>query len=221
MTYYKDSYGINQRSAIPEKLKELASIVCDNDYDEVLLRHPRKRYCHQYEHVQCALDLRKTKRATEKRICHCWNYYNKNCHADKCANCGFEFKRTNAGKIKICDFEVPTDFSMENLGGIDWLLDDNGKTLATEVKPPESDETIVRMVAEILTYNIKKPYIPAICFFKATQKGVLTKQCQDYLKYKDNKDFQAIKNRTGLRILYITFDDATFCIHDAAKEPIE
>ena len=145
MKYYKDSYGINQRSAIPEKLKELVSIVCDNDYDEVLLPHPRKRYCHQYEHVQCALDLRKTKRATEKRICHCWNYYNKNCHADKCANCEFEFKKTNAGEIKICDFEVPTDFSMENLGGIDWLLDDNGKTLATEVKPPESDETIVRL----------------------------------------------------------------------------
>ena len=221
MIYYKDSYGINHRSAISEKLRELASIVSDKHYDEILLPHPRKSYCHEYEHVECALDLRNTKRATEKRICHCWNYYNKNCHTDKCAGCEFEFKRANAGAIKIRDFEVPTDFSMENLGGIDWLLDDKGQILATEVKPPGSDETIVRMIAEILTYNIKKPYIPAICFFKTTKKGVLTRQCKDYLKYKDNLDFLTIKNRTGLRILYITFDDVSFCIHDTEKEPIE
>ncbi len=43
MLLYKDSYGINHRSAIAEKLKELAQIVVEDNYDEVLLPHPRKK----------------------------------------------------------------------------------------------------------------------------------------------------------------------------------
>ena len=221
MEYYKDSDGINHRSAIVKNMKKLANIVCENNYDEILLPHPRKRYCHADEHIRCTLEPKNAKRVTEKRICRCWNYYNKNCHMIKCGVCEFEFKRTNVGDIKILDYEVPTVFSMENLGGIDWLLDDNGNTLATEVKPPESKETIVRMIAEILTYTIETSYTPAICFFKTTRKGYISKQCEDYMKFKDNDDFLAIKSKTGLRILYITFDDSTFTIHDAEKEPIE
>ena len=139
----------------------------------------------------------------------------------KCGVCEFEFKRTNVGDIQILDYEVPTEFAMEKLGGIDWILDDVGQALATEVKPPESTETIVRMIAEILTYTVGTSYTPAICFFKTTREGHLSKQCEDYLDYKDNVDFQFIKNKTGLRILYITFDDINFSIHDAEKEPIE
>ena len=220
MVYYKDSYGINHRSAIVDKLKELANIVCEDNYDEVLLPHPRKRYCHADEHVRCSLDQTNAEKITEKRICRCWNYYNKNCHMIKCGVCQFGFKRKNVGDIKILDYEVPTVFSMEKLGEIDWLLDDGGKTLATEVKPPESTETIVRMVAEILTYTIGTPYTPAICFFKTTMNGGTTKQCDDYLKFNNNDDFLAIKKKTGLRVLYITFDDNNFIIHNAEKEPI-
>ena len=221
MVYYKDSYGINHRSAIAEKLKELAGIVCEDNYDEILLPHPRKRYCHADEHIRCSLDPDNAKKVTEKRICRCWNYLNKKCHMIKCGVCEFEFKRTNVGDIQIDDYEVPTEFSMEKLGGIDWILDDGGTKLATEVKPPESTETIVRMIAEILTYTIGTSYIPAICFFRTTSEGYMSKQCEDYLNFKDNTDFLSIKNVTGLRVLYITFDDCTFTIHDAEKEPIE
>ena len=110
---------------------------------------------------------------------------------------------------------------MENLGRIDWLLDDNGNMLASEVKPPNSSETIVRMIAEILTYTIDTPYTPAICFFKTTNEGHFSKQCKDYLKFKNNEDFLKIKKKTNLRILYITYNENTFTIHDAEKEPIE
>ena len=221
MTYYKDSYGINHRSAIAEKMKELANIVCKNNYDKVLLPFPRKRYNHADEHTHCTLDSWNAERVTEKRICRCWNYYNKNCHITQCDTCQFGFKRKNTGVIQILDYEVPTIFAMENLGGIDWLLDDNDNTLATEVKPPESTETIVRMIAEILTYTIGTSYTPAICFFKTTRTGELSKQCEDYLKFKDNEDFLAIKERTGFLVLYITFDNNTFTIHNADTEPIE
>ena len=202
-------------------MKELANIVCEDNYDEILLPHPRKKYCHADKHIHCTLNSENAKRVTEKRICRCWNYYNKQCHTDKCDICEFGFKRTNAGDIQIVDYEVPTEFSMDNLGGIDWLLDDEGKKLATEVKPPESKETIVRMIAEILTYTIGTSYVPAICFFETTHKGDMSKQCEDYIKIKDNSDFISIKRKTGLRILYITFDDRTFLIHDAEKEPIK
>ena len=220
MVYYKDSDGINHRSALLKKLRELANIVCEDNYDEILLPHPREKYCHADKHLHCALNSENAERVTEKRICRCWNYYNKQCHKDKCDVCKFEFKRTNAGDIQIVDYEVPTEFSMDNLGGIDWLLNDDGEKLATEVKPPESKETIVRMIAEILTYTIGTSYVPAICFFKTTTEGRMSKQCEDYIKVKDNSDFISIKRKTGLRILYITFDDRTFLIHDAEKEPI-
>lgn len=221
MVYYKDSDGINHRSALLKKLKELANIVCEDNYDEILLPHPREKYCHADKHFHCALNSENAERVTEKRICRCWNYYNKQCHKDKCDTCKFEFKRANAGDIRIVDYEVPTEFSMDNLGGMDWLLNDDGEKLATEVKPPESKETIVRMIAEILTYTIGTSYVPAICFFKTTSAGYMSKQCEDYIKIKDNSDFISIKRKTGLRILYITFDDRTFLIHDAEKEPIE
>lgn len=221
MVYYKDSYGINHRTAIAEKMKEMANIVCGDNYDEVLLPQPRKRYCHEDEHIRCTLEPENAERVTEKRICRCWKYYNKNCHIIKCGICQFKFKRKNAGDIRIIDYEVPTVFAMEKLGGIDWLLDDGGKILATEVKPPESTETLVRMIAEILTYSIGTDYIPAICFFKTTKSGELSKQCRDYLDFKNNDDFVTIKNKTGLRVLYITFDENIFIIHDEGKDPLK
>ena len=39
------------------------------------------------------------------------------------------------------------------------------------------------------------------------------------MKY--NSDFISIKQKTGLRILYVTFDDRTFFIRDIDKEPIK
>ena len=220
MEYYKDKPDINHRSAITYTMKQLADIISHNNYDEILLPLPRKRYVHNYEHTRCSLTTDNKTRVTEKRICRCWNYYNKQCHMIKCGNCEFEFKKENLGDIKILDYEVPTVFAMENLGGIDWILDDDGDILATEVKPPESKETIVRMIAEILTYTIGSSYTPAICFFKNTQDGQISKQCEDYLKFKDINDFFEIKKKTGLRILYITFDDSSFTIHDTERTPI-
>ena len=221
MLLYKDSYGINHRSAIQDKLKELSLIVAENNYDEVLLPHPRKRYIHQDEHKVCTMpESNSQERITEKRICRCWNYFNK---ADNgyCEQCQFGFKRKNIGNIAIIDYEVPTVFSMEQLGGIDWLLKKENDIIATEVKPPNSSETIVRMIAEILTYTIGTSYIPSICFFKTDMQGNPSKQYIDYMAIKDTADFKSIQTNTGLKVFYITFDDATFEVHDVKEEPCQ
>ena len=221
MLLYKDSDGINHRSAIQDKLKELSLIVAENNYDEVLLPHPRKRYSHQDDHTQCTMpDAANQTQITEKRICRCWNYYNKGSNV-QCNDCKFGFKRKNVGDIAIVDYEVPTVFSMEQLGGIDWLLKKENDVIAAEVKPPNSSETIVRMIAEILTYTIGTNYIPAICFFKTNMYGNLSKQYVDYIKVKDSDAFRDIQASTGLEIFYVTFDDTTFEIHDVKEEPFQ
>jgi len=222
MWLYKDSYGINHRSAIRGKLHELAKIVEEDNYDEVLLPHPRRRYPHQDKHICCTMPHSASKkRVTEKRICRCWNYFNKEASSKDCMFCTFGFKKVNAGKYEIVDYEVPTVYSMEQLGGIDWLLKRDDDLFATEVKPPNSSETLIRMIAEILTYTIGTSYTPSICFFKTNMFGNPSKQYVDYIKYREDSNFQFIKQRTGLKVLYITFDENTFCIHDEEEEPLQ
>ena len=110
----------------------------------------------------------------------------------------------------------------ESVGGIDWIIYDGEYKLATEIKPPDSSETLVRMVSEILTYNIgKEDTRPAICFFKnASDNTKISKQCSDYLKYKESETFKSIVEKTHLKVLYVTFDNDTFEIHDTEKEPL-
>ena len=47
-----------------------------------------------------------------------------------------------------------------------------------------------------------------------------SKQCSDYLKYKESEDFKSIVEKTHLKVLYVTFDNDTFEIHDTEKEPL-
>ena len=209
---YKDNEDINRRSKQEEQLKFLAEMIRDGDYKEKILPEPRYPYEHKFEHIRCDFSAVSPKRVTEKRICRCWNYYNKPIVNEECNDCQFKFKKKNAGSIEIIDFEVPTEFNIANLGGIDWLLKDGDEIFATEVKPPESTETLVRMIAEILTYTIDSEYKPAICFFADS------KQHDDYNEYKNNADFQYIINQTGIRVLCITYDENRFEIHDVEKE---
>lgn len=223
MTYQKDFPNINHRSEQKDVLKSLAKIILTDHYEEQLLPLPRTPYEHADNHSGCTYsdDAGNADRITEKRICRCWNYCNKNIHKEKCLACSFGFKKSNKGDIAILDYEVPTKFNMEKLGGIDWLLSDGAGEIAAEVKPPDSPETLVRMIAEILTYTIGTDYTPAICFFKTQQDGTSpSAQMRDYMTYKDNADFLSIKHKTGLRVLYITFDDSSFMIHDTEKEPL-
>lgn len=209
---FKDNEDINRRSKQEEQLNKLADMIRNGDYQEQLLPKPRYPYDHKFDHSHCDFSSESSERVTEKRICRCWNFYNKANRDAKCDTCPFQFKKKNVGGIKIVDFEVPTKFNIAKLGGIDWLLKDGDDIFATEVKPPKSTETLVRMIAEILTYTIDFDYKPAICFFTDS------KQHCDYKKYKDNPDFQYIIKQTGIRVLCITCDEEKFEIHDVEKK---
>lgn len=88
------------------------------------------------------------------------NYYGKD--KELCCECVLEKKWNNTGKHKITDYEVPMEYVISKVGGIDLLIDNK---YAAEIKPEGSPETLVRMFAEILTYTIDSNYSPAICFF--------------------------------------------------------
>ena len=91
---------------------------------------------HKYDHTECkGCD---TETRTEKRICRCMYYFNQNEYPKRCDNksCKFYKKWKNVGDIEIVDYEVPTKYVIDQVGGIDLILKDkNGKLYGAEVKP--------------------------------------------------------------------------------------
>ena len=216
--HFKDNPTINHRSAQDENFEKLLIAINGNDLKAFLIKgEPDKNKPHIPDHSKCDFSKSNPERVTEKRICRCFYYYNSDKRTTECDTCPFKFKKENIGKIKITDYEVPSEFVIEGIGGIDWLLDDNGKLLATEVKPPESSETLVRMVAEALTYTLDTGYTTAVCFFLKNKNGNDTKQMADYRKYRNTPVFREIIAKTNLRILGIEIKEDTFRIIDLEK----
>lgn len=216
--HFKDNPTINHRSAQDENFEKLLNAINGNNLKDILIKsEPDKSKPHIPDHSKCDYSKTDSERITEKRICRCFYYYNSDKITNECATCPFAFKKKNIGDIKITNYEVPSEFVIEGIGGIDWLLDDNGKLLATEVKPPESSETLVRMISEALTYTIDTNYTPAICFFLKNKYGNDTKQMVDYRKYRNTPVIRKIIAKTNLRILGIEIIEDTFRIIDLEK----
>lgn len=180
-------------------------------------------------HKPCHTECNHTKvsnvsgRPTEKRICRCMYYYNEN--AESCKKCTFKKKMEleNSSRYQIRDYEVPMDYVIKNVGGIDLeILDkETGIVYAAEVKPPKSHESLVRMIAEILTYTIGKvsdTYRPAICFFDGSC------QANDFKKaeIQNNDDFQHLLRMVD--VFYITQEErgnvCRYAIHNNKEEPL-
>lgn len=212
--HFKDSDTINHRSAQEKNLKRLADILKSDNYKSELIKAETKEKEHKPDHSYCDYKQTDSERVTEKRICRCFYFYNNTSDELKCRNCKFVFKKRNIGDITIIDYEVPTKYVIDGVGGIDWVLQDKGEMLAAEVKPCSSNETLVRMLAEAATYTIDTDYIPAVCFFLKDEKGSDTKQYLDYLKYKENSDFKDILKFKNFRILGIETTANTFKIID-------
>lgn len=196
---YKDNEFINQRSRYLDNCKELANIIRkarkENNYSKYFLDESKiSKRKYNPNHEKCDMNAQKTSRLTEKRICRCMNYFNQN--NDKCANCPIKKKYKNiSNRFFIEDYEVPMEFITEKCGGIDLLIKDrkNNKVYAVEVKPKDSSETLVRMIAEIFTYttDCSQNYKRAIAFFKGSR------QEKDYFKeeYIQNDDFNYLLNQ--------------------------
>ena len=128
-------------------------------------------------------------RAYEKRICKCLYYYNnKEITQTNCQNCvesGDYFRLKIVGDYKIINYEVPPIKKGQGIGEIDILLTDGKFIYPTEVKPYSSNETLLRMLCEIITYCEEGVVLPsqikdyknlpiktAIAFFEGSNQDI-------------------------------------------------
>lgn len=162
---------------------------------------------------------------TEKRFCKCLfysNYKGKTGITTNCENCHYEdkewYKKTPLkGNFNVEGYEiVPTDKGA-GIGNIDLLLSDNNYLYITEVKPKESKETLLRMVAEIETYyrvikgnetfikaHQEKPIRKAIMFFKDSEQSKQFNN-QEYEHFAKNT--KQIISLLGISVLEISLNN--------------
>lgn len=205
-TLYKDKSGINRRNKkeYDLNLKDLAELVKNAEKNsdgkpllqEKLLNNAERNKKAHPVHEQCDFpkESYKPDYIDEKRICRCMKYYGQ----DKklCDKCELKQKWNNVGKFKITDYEVPMEYVISNVGGIDLLIDNQ---YAVEIKPEGSQETLVRMFAEILTYTIDSSYQPTICFFKHS------KQMQDFERYRAENNESLKLLMEYVSVFYISY----------------
>jgi len=124
-----------------------------NDYLDVILAgidEIQPHNCVEYTHKECKNVQREKKKRSEKRLCHCLALYD--AFKTQCRECplrtlpGFGKRIRNA---EVVDYEIPVADCKRN---IDLLLRYNDEYYCVEFKPRENEESILRMVAEILTY---------------------------------------------------------------------
>ncbi len=128
------------------------------------------------------------KRETEREICKCMFYHDRQSEGKCPSCCAIKQPWTNISKrYEVVDYEFPMPFKHGlRHRNVDLVLKDilDGKYYAVEVKPPRRDNkkpnknTISRMMAETLTYTAllefagdsglkdNKRLQPAIAFFK-------------------------------------------------------
>lgn len=79
---------------------------------------------------------------------------------EECQKCDFpyEYRHDVIGDYFIADYEVPAFYYGDGIGEIDMVISDGKTQYATEVKPFKGNkETLLRMIAEIMTYTIGYP----------------------------------------------------------------
>ncbi len=209
--HYKDKPGINNQTLEKQNIQEISK-KCDKalkssdlleDLKKELLKEGSKELKKSNpNHIKC--DGCPTGRRTEKRICRCMYYYNNSASTKDCGNCKLTGKKwKNVGNIRVDNYEMPLPYIIKGVGGIDIILNYNGEKYGAEVKPWNSSETISRMIAETLTYNLDRKYKPAIAVFeKNIDTGKETYQYATIKKYKDTDEWKPIKE-CGVEIFVI------------------
>lgn len=135
------------------------------------------------QHQLCdGIKFSENRNFTEKRLCKCMYYFNSP-YKKRCKRCSFtkRFKINNESEYKITDYEVPAYYYGSGIGEIDLIISKDGINYATEVKPYKGNrETILRMIAEIMTYTAgSDKYKKAIAFFEINRENG-NKSAQQY-----------------------------------------
>ena len=158
------------------------------------------------QHNGC--DGLKGDRYREKRLCKCMYYYNQQ-YEKKCDECDIEYRYKIVGDYEIIDYEVPAFYYGKGIGEIDLVLRSDDLIYATEVKPYKGNsETLLRMVAEIMTYTLgysDLKYKKAIAFFEESP------QEKEYLELRD--DMKALINEAEITVFrFKKVDEETYRI---------
>lgn len=185
MNHYKDQIALKKQSRhfadtmlkekgylerIAEKCKEAYKTGMIEEkvlYDFLVDPHATNGSEHKPDHSFCPGFPDSKRAGGEKQICHCMFYYNSDFPKD-CNNCKLSHWK-NVGVIQIVEFEYPAKYDIPGIGGIDLVLNYKNVIYGAEVKPPNSNETVSRMVSEILTYSVVDRLIefePAIAVFR-------------------------------------------------------
>lgn len=177
-----------------------------------------KPYSGSFDHKSCdgLKPEKKPSDGKEKRVCKCLYYYNKDPHnCDRNPECDYLQRerryRIQPGEYSIKDYEVPAYSKVTDVGKVDMILEAKDGTLyATEVKPPEDNpESILRMIAEIITYTL--------CDFQ--YKGEKTHRAIAFFAGSDQeKEFNQDKNNKDLKALLDEAKISVFCFQEIKGE---
>ena len=170
-------------------------------YDFLIDKNATKGKEQNPNHNKCASVKYSPRMGGEPQICRCMYYYNIGTYKE-CENECDLTPWKNVGNIPVKEYEYPSKYKMEDIGGIDLVLEYNN-IYGTEVKPPKSEETISRMVAEILTYRVVdrlkefEQFEPAIAVFKGSEQHSVIKE----LENNENEDWLEIKKHITVFVI--------------------
>lgn len=166
-------------AAIDGGTPSLMKLLFGTETPDLYSNHGAYQFGH---HSHCA--GLKSERYTEKRLCKCMYYLNST-HSKNCDRCAFQNRFGIIGDYRITDYEVPAFYYGDGIGEIDLIISKDDIHYATEIKPYKgNNETLLRMIAEIMTYTEGYPagrYKKAIAFFeKNRDDGEKTAQQKEY-----------------------------------------
>lgn len=155
----------------------------------------------------------------EKRVCKCLYYYSKDPKGcERHPECdylkrGRRYRIHEDSEYRIEDYEIPPydKSKVTGVGNVDLILKGQDGTLyATEVKPPEKNpESLLRMIAEIVTYTL--------CDFK--YKGKETRRAIAFFDGSDQaEEYDQDKSDETLKALLKETDISVFCFHEVKGE---
>lgn len=202
---YKDS-RINHISEYNKIFRSLEEKGIISLIDKELKENEKNKRTNNWEHenINCCVD---TDTRTEKRLCRCLYFYQS--EKKKCNKCALYNSEKEEIKKYFCklinnatvvDYEIPvSDCSDDGIGEIDLLIDYKGDYYCTEVKPCWNNETILRMILEILTYtkmmekNIKL-YKEKYSYTKDFRKAILFMEDSKQEKLWDEQNKGIVNN---------------------------
>lgn len=196
-------------NAIADGTEALKKLLLGTETPATRSRKPEHNNCDGFTEK----DSNPTK-TDEKRFCKCLFYLNGD-SAKQCEICLYPERFALVGdEYQIKDYEVPPFFYEKGIrkSGIDLVIQEGNVLYATEVKPYKgNDETLLRMVAEIMTYTLGYPngkYKKAIAFFE--------KNREEKSKTTQQKEYDAI--HPSLVALLKTADITVFRFEEAGEK---